>query len=290
MPLNYNHLYYFHLAAIEGSVAGAAERLGVTAATVSEQVRALERALGRKLFERMQTGLQLTDAGRVTFEHTTPMFRIGERLAERVGIEHRPARALRVGVSGPTARSSTARLVAPLFALEDCLPTLRSGDTAELIRELRAGTLDLVLCEIEPSDSMRRGLEVMLVHRMRLVAIAAPDVQPAKNWEDARLVHYRATTSYRHDVEAHLEAKGLRPLVAGEADDPMVLVEAAARGGCITIVPEPVAKDAIALGRVRLLGEIDAANAGVHALYQKNVPARQAVESLIAAARSDKRK
>mgnify|MGYP001043149089 CR=1 FL=1 len=49
--LNYNHLYYFHVAAIEGSVAGAAERLGVTAATVSEQVRALERALGKKLFE-----------------------------------------------------------------------------------------------------------------------------------------------------------------------------------------------------------------------------------------------
>ena len=36
MQLNYNHLYYFHVAAIEGTVAAAAVRLGVTAATVSE--------------------------------------------------------------------------------------------------------------------------------------------------------------------------------------------------------------------------------------------------------------
>lgn len=53
--LNYNHLYYFHVAALEGSVAAAAVRLGVTQPTVSEQVRALERALEVSLFERQST-------------------------------------------------------------------------------------------------------------------------------------------------------------------------------------------------------------------------------------------
>jgi LysR family transcriptional activator of nhaA len=40
--LNYNHLYYFHVVATEGSFANAAERIGVTQPTVSEQVKALE--------------------------------------------------------------------------------------------------------------------------------------------------------------------------------------------------------------------------------------------------------
>ena len=101
MQLNYNHLYYFHVAATEGTVAAAAVRLGVTAATVSEQLKTLERALGTDLFERTPTGLKLTEAGRLTLDHTSGMFRLGERLVEVLG--HAPAdatRSLRVGMSG----------------------------------------------------------------------------------------------------------------------------------------------------------------------------------------------
>src|SRR5580692_3474889 len=43
--LNYNHLHYFHVAANAGSLAAAAVELGVKQPTVSEQLRALERAL-----------------------------------------------------------------------------------------------------------------------------------------------------------------------------------------------------------------------------------------------------
>ena len=35
--LNYNHLYYFHVTATIGSIAGAATKLHVTQPTVSEQ-------------------------------------------------------------------------------------------------------------------------------------------------------------------------------------------------------------------------------------------------------------
>ena len=62
--LNFNHLYYFHVTAVAGSLKAASERLGVTQSTVSEQIRALERSLGVQLFERVPTGLRLTAAGR----------------------------------------------------------------------------------------------------------------------------------------------------------------------------------------------------------------------------------
>ena len=63
--LNYNHLYYFHLVANEGSLTAAAERLGVSLSTVSEQVRQLERSLGVALFERGGSALRLTLAGQL---------------------------------------------------------------------------------------------------------------------------------------------------------------------------------------------------------------------------------
>jgi hypothetical protein len=62
--LNYNHLYYFYVVASERSVKAAADRLGVTQPTISEQIRLLERALGVPLFDRTPSGLQLTRSGR----------------------------------------------------------------------------------------------------------------------------------------------------------------------------------------------------------------------------------
>ncbi|MBA3465571.1 MAG: LysR family transcriptional regulator [Deltaproteobacteria bacterium] len=270
--------------AIEGSVVGAAERLGVTSATVSEQVRTLERTLGRTLFDRLQTGLQLTEAGRMTFEHTMPMFRLGERLVTLVGKRQDADRLLRVGVCGPTARSSTTELVIPLFELQDLRPMIRNGETAELTRELRAGNLDLVLIESHPSESMLRGLEVVLIHQMQFIAIAPPDIEPRDDWADVRMVQYSAATSYRHAIESFLEQASLRPSIVGEADDPHVHVEAAARGGCIAIVPRPAALDALLSGRVRIVREIEDVHLAIHALFRENAPARQAVRALIVAA------
>src|SRR5437868_8800784 len=98
--MNFNHLYYFHVTAAEGSVKSAAERLGVTQPTVSEQIRMLERALGVQLFERGSTGLRLTQAGRDAYEHTTTMFLAGERLVEALGKSVEPVGiTLRVGMS-----------------------------------------------------------------------------------------------------------------------------------------------------------------------------------------------
>lgn len=290
MQLNYNHLYYFHVAAIEGTVAAAAVRLGVTAATVSEQLKTLERALGLDLFERTPAGLKLTDAGRLTLDHTSGMFRLGERLVELLGHGSGEAmRTLRVGMSGGIARSSTSSFLMPLFALDDCVPTLRTGDAVELLRELRGGILDLVLCESEPTESSRRGLEIALIARTPLVAIARPDLVPAADWHNVGLLQYRATTSYRRDVEAFLEAGGLRPRIVGEADDSLMLLEIAARGGYVAVVPHAVARDALTAGRIQILANVEPSTAAVHALYQDNAAGelvRRAVTALVAQART----
>lgn len=266
---NYNHLYYFHVAATEGSLAAAATKLGVKQPTVSEQLRTLERSLGKPLFERSSSGMRLTSAGQIAFEHTSAMFRSADRLRQALGADRLvPPRSLRVGVSRGVARATSADFLLPLFALDECLPTISSGDALDLVRELRGNELDLVLCETEPTSDMRNGFKHVAIDRVPLVAIINANTDPGPQWQNVGLIQYRSTSTYRWDVEAFLDEQNVRPRIVGEADDPQLLVEAAARGGYVAIVPRLVARDALVAGRVRVLAELDSSHGGIHALYQ----------------------
>jgi LysR family transcriptional regulator, transcriptional activator of nhaA len=284
--LNYNHLHYFHVAAVEGTVASAAQRLGVTQPTVSEQIKALERTLGVTLFERTPTGLKLTEAGRLAFEHTSVMFRAGERLVESLG--YAPAdmpRTLRVGISSSIARTTAIDFFLPLLAIERCVPWLRSADALDLLRALRERELDLVLSETEPPEVARQGLVIAQLDRVALLAIAPPGLEPAADWHDVGLVHYRASSTYRWEVEAFLERRRLRPRVVAETDDALFMLEAAARGGYVAFVSRSIARDALAAGRVKRLEQLDTEQLGIYALYEDGTSgelARHAVDVLVA--------
>ena len=288
--LNFNHLYYFHVIASEGAVKSAADRLGVTQPTVSEQLRMLERTLGVQLFERTSTGLRLTQAGRDAFEHTTAMFLAGERLVEALGHTSPRPVALRVGVSSAMSRTIATDFLMPVLAVEGCHPSIRVGDFNDLLRELRSHELDLVVGETEPLDLPRSKLEVALVHRPVLVAVARPEIEPRPGWENLSLLDYRPASIYHWEVDAYLKENGLRPRFVGEVDDAFLMLEAVMRGGFVAFVPRSVARDALKLGRVRAIATLTPATAGVHAVFHAGDTldlARRAVEQLIANAREN---
>ena len=62
-----------------GSFASAAEQLGCTQPAVSLQVRALERSVRTRLFERRGNVLSLTEAGRVLYDSAATMLRAEEQ-------------------------------------------------------------------------------------------------------------------------------------------------------------------------------------------------------------------
>ncbi len=286
MELNFNHLHYFHVAAIEGSVAGAAERLGVTQPTVSGQLRLLEESLGVTLFERGRNGIKLTDAGRIVFEHTSVMFRAGERLVE--SLLPRPAfpSTLRVGLSSAASRATSSDFLLPLLALDDCVPTISVGDMTKLLGCLMSSELDLVLCESEPPMPVQSDLQTSVIAQIALVAVAAPSIDPLPGWQNLSLLHYRPSSPYRTEIDRFLGEKGYTPRIAGEVDDPLFLVEAAVRGSHVAFVPQSVARDAITARRARVLARIEPAAAGVYAVYRAGL-AQRAVETLIASRAAD---
>ena len=140
------------------------------------------------------------------------------------------------------------------------------------------------LCEADPPEATRRGLEVVLLERITLVGVAPPDLEAAPDWQNVGLLNYRNSSAFRWEVETFLEMRGLRPAIVAEADDALFLVEAAVRGRHVAFVPRSVARDAIAAGRLKQVAQLEAGHAGVHALYQDGATAelaRRAVEVLI---------
>jgi LysR family transcriptional regulator, transcriptional activator of nhaA len=283
--LNFNHLYYFHVTAEEGSVKAAADRLGITQPTVSEQIRALERALGVQLFERAGGNIRLTPAGRSAFEHTSQMFLAGQRLVESLGKTEDNQTSLRVGVSAAVSRTMAADFLMPLLSIETCRPIIRSGDFAQLLRDLRARELDLLIGETVTPD-LGASLETALIATTTLVGIAA--VKPTEDWSNLAILEYAPSSAYHWEVDEFLRERNLRPTSAGEVDDAFLMLEAVAQGQFVAFVPRNVARDAINSRRVHQLATIKSKQASVHAIYPADGSlklTRTAVQRLIDAAR-----
>ena len=65
---NWDEIRYFLAVARHGSVSAAAKGIGVSHATVLRHVDELEKVLGVKLFRRLQSGYQLSNAGETFYE------------------------------------------------------------------------------------------------------------------------------------------------------------------------------------------------------------------------------
>ncbi|MCA9601375.1 MAG: LysR family transcriptional regulator [Polyangiales bacterium] len=164
--LNYHHLYYFWTVAREGSLASASATLSLSQPTLSVQIKALEQALGEKLFDRSGRRLVLTDIGRLVHRYAEDIFALGREMTETVRSAHtgRPAR-LRVGVANSIPKLVTHFLLRPVLdgTFADVQVACFEDKPTQLILDLAAHHLDLVLCDAPiPSEMSVRGYNQLL--------------------------------------------------------------------------------------------------------------------------------
>src|SRR5262249_35971069 len=116
--LNYHHLFYFWTVAREGSIAAAARVLRLSQPTVSEQIAALEEAMGEPLRRRTSRGIALTEMGATVHRYADAIFPLGRELQDTVRGRPtgRPMR-LAVGVADEVPKPLAHRLLAPALSL-----------------------------------------------------------------------------------------------------------------------------------------------------------------------------
>jgi LysR family transcriptional activator of nhaA len=151
--MNYHHLFYFWTIATEGSIAKASKKLRIGQPTLSTQLKQLESSLEQPLFERRNRQLILTEAGRIALEHANEIFRLGSELRE--ALADRPSIAgkryhIQIGALDSVPKSVVARLAEAALS-RDCQVSILEGKGDELIRELSAHRVDLLLLNHPPS-------------------------------------------------------------------------------------------------------------------------------------------
>ncbi|MCW5729714.1 MAG: LysR family transcriptional regulator [Alphaproteobacteria bacterium] len=82
--LDWSLLQVFLVVAEQGSLSGAARRLGASQPTIGRQIAALERACGLKLFLRQPRGLELTPAGQSLREAALMMDEAAQAVSRRI--------------------------------------------------------------------------------------------------------------------------------------------------------------------------------------------------------------
>lgn len=231
--LNYHHLLNFWLVSREGSVQRASEVLHVTPASVSVQVRQLERALGVKLLQKQGRGLVLTEMGRQVADYAGEIFATGRELMELV--KGRPVgrpMELRVGIHEVMPKLVAFQLLQPALELTPPIRLVcQEGDMAQLIADLAIHKLDVVLSDtaLDPlykvqAHSHRLGeSDVIVVGTRQLAREYRPNFP--SSLETAPFLLPTDASVLRRQMDRWLNDLNLTPVIRGEfADSAMMKI------------------------------------------------------------------
>ncbi|HET6415747.1 MAG TPA: LysR family transcriptional regulator [Polyangiales bacterium] len=247
--LNYHHLRYFWGIAHEGKLTQAAERFNVSQSALSTQVKKLEDQLGHALFEREGRGLKLTEAGRIALDYADTVFQAGEELLSTLeGRSGTERKVLRVGAITTLSRNFQIALLRPLLDRGDVELVVRSGTMRELLSQLEAHVVDLVLSNHPVARDAKSSWHshLLQVQPVSIVGPPAPDAQEFRFPEDLATMPILVPSldsDVRVAFDRLLELAGIRPTIVAEVDDMAMLRLFARDSDCLALVPPVVVRD-----------------------------------------------
>ncbi|MFJ9818475.1 LysR substrate-binding domain-containing protein [Streptomyces sp. NPDC101151] len=240
------HLAGFVAVAEELHFGRAAERLRMAQSPLSQQIRALERELGVRLFERSTRSVRLTDAGRA-------LLGPAKGLLADASVVRRTVRAAELGAVGRVAigfagASSYSCLPVLSRAVTTQLPGIElvlQGQTyaGEALGQIAGDTLDMGFVSLP----VRRGITARVV-RVEPLLVALPDSHPLAGRTEIALTELarepfvtfpasRGSAVREATVQACHEA-GFAPRIVQEAPDAYTLLALVGAGVGVGIVVE----------------------------------------------------
>ncbi len=249
--LNYHHLLNFWLVAREGSVQRASEVLHVTPASVSVQVRQLERALDVKLLKKQGRGLVLTETGEKVASYANEIFATGRELTEMVkGLPVGRPLELRVGIREVMPKLVAFQLLQPALDLEQNVRLVcKEADMASLVADLAIHKLDVVLSDT-PLDPLYKVQAFS--HRLGESPVAiAGNAKLARRYrrnfpaslDGAPFILPTDHSVLRRELDQWFSDLGVSPVIRGEFADSAMLKIAGRHGMGLFAVPVTIMDD-----------------------------------------------
>ncbi|MFJ3907003.1 LysR family transcriptional regulator [Streptomyces vinaceus] len=243
-------LRYLVTVVEEGGFTRAAARLHLAQPGLSAQIRQLEKELGQPLLDRSHRSVTLTETGRAVLPYARAALAAADAVRETVDAYTGLLRGrVRLGlVSGATAHAfDIASFLADFHEAHPALEIALTEDASERMQAaLLAGELDVAL--LGPTEeAVPSGLSFETVLDVPLVVLAAAGDPlferaagtsvPLAGLRDRALICLPRGTGVRAALERACGRAGFRPRVTFEAAAPHVLVQLAARGLGIAVLP-----------------------------------------------------
>ncbi|MGO4127053.1 LysR family transcriptional regulator [Inquilinus sp. YAF38] len=258
------HLRYFVAVAEEGHVTRAAERLGMQQPPLSQQIKALEQALGVPLLHRLPRGVLPTESGLVLLVEARAILAQLDRALETVRRTGRGEQG-RIAVGFTSSAAFHPFVSAAIRGFREAAPqvemAMEESSTGELVAALRLGRLDAAFIRSPVGDAAGLVVEPLLDEPMVAVvpaghALAAGlDQIPLAALAEQPFVLYRRPSGpgLYDSIIAACRAAGFSPRIVQEAPRLVSTLSLVEAGLGVSIVPASMARlDAGGVATLRL--------------------------------------
>lgn len=267
---NFNHLYYFFVAAESGGVGKAARLLNISQPSLSSQLKTLETHLGQKLFEKRGRGVGLTYEGERVYGYCKTMFSAADDIKEFLRAPNQNSGVkVRIGISGQLERPFIADILSPILKDRDLLKknsfTVSTGDDRDLLNSLRFQEIDLLLTNhpLYGADLAELAAVHMPVHLMfssenlkHLRLKITPKMQLAEFMDAVPwgLVLPSVQLKLRQEIDIFFQQTKTRKPIVFESDILSVVGRAILDGAGFGFLPSPYLREEINLNLLSLFG------------------------------------
>ncbi|WP_303786622.1 transcriptional activator NhaR [Azovibrio restrictus] len=263
--LNYRHLYYFWMVAKAGSLARAAEQLGLTPQTISAQLSQLEQSIGTSLFDLQGRKLIPTEAGRTALRYADEIFLLGEQLWDSLkSAGSEPMLRLTVGITDVVPKLVAHHLLEPVLHLPERVRLIcHEGKFENLLGDLAIHKLDVILADRPVAPGMNLRLYSHPLGESGLSLYATPALAGhyreafPHSLDGAPFLLPARNAAVRASLDQWFETHGIRPRIIAEVEDSALLDTFGAAGLGIFPAQTPLTADLARRYDAELIGPID---------------------------------
>jgi DNA-binding transcriptional LysR family regulator len=238
-----------------GTFTAGAERVHITQAAISMQIRQLETETGARLFIRAPRRVILTEAGETLLARARRILREHDaalaEMAQLAGAEHG-----RLRVGSASAMVSTDQLPQILHELHGihrrAEVSVTSGTSAELVQQILAGELDVAFVSLPVAA---HGIQTEVLSRDELFAIASPrhpraqeKVVSAYMLAGEKLILGERGGNTRRLIDEYFAAAGLNPTVSMELSRQAAIKRMVEMDMGVGVVPTKTVREEVSAG------------------------------------------
>ena len=234
-----------------GSLTAAADQLGYSQPSISEQIRNLERSVGGTLFTRVGRGVVPTASAEAMRPHAERTLAAADETARAaMSVTALETGTIRFGMFGTSRLYASADLVAEVLARHPGVRVELVGqNSVDVVEDLRRGRIEAAIIAVPQVSS--EGMEVIPVARDELVYVSADPERLRSPVTAAQLARsslvmpettWRAVDSTRIVLRRMMHETGLNPATRVEVEDVETAVELVGRGVADSVIPKGAAR------------------------------------------------